>query len=87
MTKYRKRPVVIEATQWLPVAIGRGKAEEMPVPPAPSDLLRQDRGNWFLKTLEGEYPLTPYDWIIQGVAREYYPCKPDIFELTYESVG
>jgi len=34
---------------------------------------------------EGGHIVTPGDWIITGVAGEHYPCKPDIFELTYES--
>ena len=39
-------------------------------------------------TLEGEtYKVEEGDWIIKGVKGEYYPCKPDIFEQTYEEVG
>jgi hypothetical protein len=37
-----------------------------------------------LQTLEGWYQLRPNDWIIRGVKGEYYPCRPDIFEMTYE---
>lgn len=39
-----------------------------------------------IKTLEGEMTANHYDWIIKGVNGEYYPCKPDIFEKTYEAV-
>ena len=78
--RYRKKPVVIEAWQW----VGHDP-NEMPIPPAPSELLRQaDSGTWQLQTLEGWYNLTPNDWIICGIAGEFYPCKPDIFEATYE---
>jgi hypothetical protein len=38
-------------------------------------------------TLEGEHRANPGDWIIKGVAGEFYPCKPDIFAATYEPVS
>lgn len=38
----------------------------------------------YVKTLEGGHIVTPGDWIITGVKGEHYPCKPDIFEATYE---
>ena len=40
-----------------------------------------------IDTLEGKHIVTPGDWIIKGVSREFYPCKPDIFAATYEAVG
>lgn len=80
MGKYRKRPIEIEAWQWV------GDQKQMPVPPAPSRLLKQNwRGRWLLKTLEGWFVLTPGDWIICGIAGEFYPCKPNIFAATYEA--
>lgn len=45
----------------------------------------QSPGIW-IKTLEGEYLAREGDYIIKGVDGEYYPCKPDIFEKTYEKV-
>ncbi len=39
-----------------------------------------------IETLEGEHIVCPGDWIIEGVAGEFSPCKPDIFEATYEKV-
>jgi len=39
-----------------------------------------------VKTLEGVITASPYDYIIKGVQGEFYPCKPDIFEQTYEKV-
>lgn len=85
MPKYRKKPVVIWAEQWLP-----DEGQEQ-MPPAPSDLLRNKLKygrhiGWELKTLEGWYTLTPGDFLICGVQDEWYPCKPDIFEATYEPV-
>jgi hypothetical protein len=40
----------------------------------------------YIRTLEGNMYVMPGDWIIKGVKGEFYPCKPDIFELTYEAV-
>lgn len=40
-----------------------------------------------IKTLEGEHCANPGDWIIKGVKGEFYPCKPDIFEWTYDARG
>ena len=44
-------------------------------------------GGLIIKTLEGEHVATTGDWIIKGVKVEYYPCKPDIFKMTYELVN
>jgi len=41
----------------------------------------------YIETLEGRMMATPGDWIIKGVNGEFYPCKPDIFEATYEPAG
>jgi len=81
MGKYRKKPVVIDATQWLPIG---GDEGAMPNPPAPDNVLKQEGGLWMMRTIEGWLELTPYDWIITGVQGEHYPVKQDIFEATYE---
>ena len=49
---------------------------------------RYEFGNNILviHTLEGDHRANPGDWIIKGVQGEFYPCKPDIFEETYEAV-
>ncbi len=60
MTRYRKRPVIIDARPVLEVE--------------------------YIHTLEGTMRADPGDWIITGVQGEKYPCKPDIFEQTYEAV-
>lgn len=39
-----------------------------------------------IETLEGTHEASMYDFIIKGVKGEFYPCKPDIFEMTYEKV-
>lgn len=52
--------------------------------PLPFNDYVKDRG--IITTLEGDMVVTSGDWIIKGVKGEYYPCKPDIFEKTYERV-
>lgn len=88
MAKYRKKPVVIEATQWVGHRLYDGVTPtvEMPMPPVPHYLLRKRRRRWQIKTLEGWLNISPNDWIITGIQGEFYPCKPDIFEQTYELV-
>ena len=74
--KYRKKPVVIEATQWFK------DGDHPEVNPHPDVV-----GNGWVGTLEGGHIVSPGDWIITGVAGEHYPCKPAIFAATYEEVG
>lgn len=80
MGKYRKKPVVIEAVQWtgtITPDVERllGKANVLP------------KGTSLLiPTLEGVMEARMGDYIIRGVSGERYPCKPDIFEKTYEIV-
>jgi hypothetical protein len=83
MTKYRKKPVVIEAVQWFEGDQVEGVQDlamlsEMYFSKSAAD------GRYVVKTLEGMMQVSPGDWIITGVKGEKYPCKPDIFELTYE---
>lgn len=73
--KYRKKPVVVEATQWFKM----GDHPKVTILPRGLDA---DKG--WIHTLEGGHIVCPGDWIITGVKGEHYPCKPDIFELTYE---
>lgn len=81
--KYRKKPIVIEATKFEPPVIGNltvylakiGVSHDLESPT-----------HYSIPTLEGKHEVTPGDWIITGVKGEKYPCKPDIFELTYEKV-
>lgn len=86
MPKYRKKPVVIEAFQfvrgyseptpeWFAQAITEGKAY----------FQGGDEPYWTIETLEGNHKASLGDFIIQGVKGEIYPCKPDIFEATYDS--
>jgi len=81
MPKFRKKPVVIEAIQWNNnmyeiIEFGDG-----------SDNFGFSGDNCTINTLEGNMVASPLDWIIKGVNGEFYPCKPDIFEKTYELVN
>lgn len=86
MSKYRKKPVVIEATRWW-VHGDHPKVRRLPpdFPSDPTRIIHEMTYGW-IDTLEGGHVVTPGDWIIKGVQGEFYPCKPDIFEATYEKV-
>lgn len=86
--KFRKKPVVIEAFQW----IGGPEQED-----DPEWIVKaiKDGKVWFdnegtpdvkliIQTLEGAQEASVGDYIIRGVAGEIYPCKPDIFRATYD---
>lgn len=84
MAKYRKQPVVIEAVRFtgindrLHTELNEFTGRQLEV---------REKNNLLclvIPTLEGEHIATPGDWIIKGVAGECYPCKPDIFAVTYE---
>jgi hypothetical protein len=91
--KFRKKPVVIEATQF-----------EWESPSGPPDIAGMKFERWrtfdlggnrmkhgpvvetaYIETLEGKMHVSRGDWIITGVKGESYPCKPDIFAATYEA--
>lgn len=89
--KFRKKPVVIDAMQF--------KTNNEPGPDAPNmdaivswvnegkDRAAAHNGtDIFIETLEGTMTASVGDWIIKGVKGEFYPCKPDVFAMTYEPV-
>jgi hypothetical protein len=83
MAKFRKKPVVIEAFRWT----GGPDQDDDPVwvvEKIKSGDVWFARGGLHIKTLEGVMRAEAGDWIIKGVKGEVYPCKPDIFEATYE---
>ena len=82
--KYRKKPVVIEAVQYH--IAETNKAEILEFMKATQYAEDFSELGITIKTLEGVMKATPGDWIIKGVKGEFYPCKPDIFEATYEKV-
>jgi hypothetical protein len=79
MPKFRKKPVVIEASQWF-------KHGDHPAVVSFYAFDPEKKGAGWIKTLEGGHIVTPGDWIITGVAGEHYPCKAGIFAATYEAV-
>jgi hypothetical protein len=81
--KYRKKPVVIEAVQWKG---GVKEFREVIYPFCGSAITKSADENVYIDTLEGRMTASIGDWIIKGVNEEFYPCKPDIFEKTYEAV-
>lgn len=79
--RFRKKPVEIEAVLLTPLTIT--EVEEFVGGDAAVD---HKRGGLVIATLEGAMHASMGDWIIRGVQGEFYPCKPDIFEQTYERV-
>jgi len=77
---YRKKPVVVAARQW-----ARGSSAADLAKWCGGDVLVDMAGALIsVPTLEGRLTARETDWIIRGVRGEFYPCKPDIFEATYE---
>lgn len=90
--KYRKKPVIIEAVQWTGLNLEEIKAFV-------GDSLQYEifdaawkagvaapKVEMKIKTLEGEMNVSEGDYVIKGVNGEFYPCKPNVFEKTYEIV-
>lgn len=89
MAKYRKKPVVIDAMQYTKDNIHEVMSWIESFGKRSSDVAtyRQDTNKYEIDTLEGKHEVTCGDFIIRGIKGEFYPCKPDIFEATYEKVG
>lgn len=83
MGKYRKKPVVIEAVQWNGSIESTTEILHWMFPDLPIDASANELT---IQTLEGDLHASPNDWIIKGIKGEFYPCKPDIFKETYESL-
>jgi hypothetical protein len=83
--KFRKKPVVIEAVQWR--AYNLDEVLEFLQGEKDCFLSITNPDDFCIKTLEGMMLANRLDWIIKGVKGEFYPCKPDIFEQTYEAVN
>ncbi len=85
MKKYRKKPVVIEAVQFWN-GNGKNTIAECELFCEGEAYYRRRYEGLMLKTLEGEMLANDGDYIIKGIKGEFYSCKPDIFEQTYEEV-
>jgi len=96
MPKFRKKPVLIEAVCWTgyeaDVASVLAFIGDLSKLPRDGAMIRPGigytpaLGTLDIPTLEGTMTASPGDWIIKGVKGEFYPCKPDIFEATYDAV-
>lgn len=86
MKKYRKRPVIVEAEQWLRLTdmpgIVVGCKKSGPCRHCGKSL---ELHGW-IETLEGGHVVCPGDYVIRGISGEFYPVKPQIFDQTYEPV-
>ena len=80
--KYRKKPVVIEASKYT----GDNYKEICDFVGTILNRPDSNLDNVIIETLEGDHLALVGDYIIKGVQGEFYPCKPDIFEATYEKV-
>ena len=103
MAKYRKKPTIVEAHRWfqngdhpedgyLPGFCLEGKIVRRFRTPDYKGTTNHTCGCYYhdhgwIDTLEGGHIVCPGDYVIKGIAGEYYPCQPDIFEATYEEVG
>ena len=90
MMQYRKKPIVIEAVQlkwetWSEMCDHAGVGKMADGKPE-GEMLPDNRIGMNIPTLEGVMKAEDGDWIIKGVKGEIYPCKPDIFEATYEAL-
>ena len=85
--KFRKKPVVIEAKRW-----SGDNARDLQdwahagLDPIMNSIILYNGQSLTIRTLEGMMYANVGDMIIKGINGEFYPCKPDIFEKTYESV-
>ena len=84
MTLYRKKPVSVEAMQFTEES--KNQCFNFVTCNHYADFAADGRSLMRIQTLEGTMTAAPGDWIIKGVQGEFYPCKPDIFEQTYELV-
>ena len=92
MARYRKKPVIIEAVQFNGFNKENGQVDlserpEWLINEFGKKIIFFDKRNTLtIKTLEGNMTVNIGDWIIKGVNEELYPCKPAIFEKTYELI-
>jgi hypothetical protein len=80
--KFRKKPVVVDAILFT----GGNQGELVKFAGHHVNVAFIDKGVT-IDTLEGMMTVSPGDWVIKGVKGEFYPCKPDVFMLTYEAVA
>ena len=84
--RYKKQPVEIEAIRFYSGDGPNTIKETLKFTGSLFAYFDDDHNVLKIATVEGEMTANDGDWIIKGVAGEFYPCKPDIFEATYEEV-
>ena len=87
MSRFRKKPVVIDAVLWTGRNVGELEVLQLGAALGTELIFVVDTGVVQIPTLEGVMEARPGDYIIRGVKGELYPCKPDIFAATYEPAG
>lgn len=81
MKQYRKKPIIIEAIQY------DGENQKEIYYFSKGYAFIKSSGQLVIHTLEGEMLVSISDYVIKGVNGEFYPCKPDIFEKSYDEVS
>jgi hypothetical protein len=84
--RYRKKPIVIEAVQFDGSNGSKNALMKLMDTNFIASVKIEGVEQFTIETLEGNMTATEGDYIIKGVKGEIYPCKPDIFEMTYEKV-
>lgn len=84
MPKFIKKPITIEAEQFLNIPEQRQKLAKFMGKEKINVVFVNGRATLTVDTLEGPMIATEGDWIIKGIEGEFYPCKPRIFKKTYE---
>lgn len=82
--KFRKKPVEIEAEQYTGMNTPQGVEFVTGIELGTAWPGDPDEQVAIIRTLEGNMIVNPGDWVITGIKGERYPCKPDIFQVTYE---
>lgn len=84
MMKYIKKPVIIDA--WKLEFSTNCQNAICEIANNPSSVYPGPDGGIYINTLEGRMYAATGDYIIRGIKGEFYPCKPDIFEMTYDEL-
>lgn len=86
MKRYKKKPIVIEAIQFVGVKENCNEIVKWAIKYDVTIICHNYHDTLSIPTLEGEMVVSVGDWVIKGIRDEFYPCRPDIFEETYDEV-
>lgn len=94
MNRYRKKPVEVEAIQFIESLYRKDSSRYKRFPIVDRAMMSElwlsegsSSGRYYISTLEGDMIVSEGDYIIKGIKGEFYPCKPDVFEMTYERIN